>query len=131
MLTVTCHLDADLLNISNIREVLDETWKYRARWRFIGIRLGIDTGTLDAIEADHRKVEDCLRKLINIWLKDVSPRPTRTAMKAALRSESVLCGAGNYVNDIYYNTVKPPNNGHIGGRSLVHCREVVLISEVR
>ena len=21
-------------------------------------------------------------------------------------------------------TVKPPNNGHIGGRSLVHCREV-------
>ena len=28
-------------------------------------------------------------------------------------------------------TVKPPNNGHIGGRSLVHCREVVLISEVK
>ena len=29
------------------------------------------------------------------------------------------------------NTVKTLNNGHIGGRSLVHCREVVLISEVR
>ena len=28
-------------------------------------------------------------------------------------------------------TVEPPNNGHIGGGSLVHCREVVLISEVR
>ena len=27
------------------------------------------------------------------------------------------------------NTVEPPNNGHIGGRSPVHCREV-SISEV-
>ncbi len=28
------------------------------------------------------------------------------------------------------NTVEPPNNGRIGGRSLVLCREVVPISEV-
>ena len=27
-------------------------------------------------------------------------------------------------------TVEPPNNGHIGDRSLVLCREVVPISEV-
>ena len=27
-------------------------------------------------------------------------------------------------------TVKPLNSGHIGGRTLVHCREVVPISEV-
>ena len=27
-------------------------------------------------------------------------------------------------------TVEPPNNGHSGDRSLVHCREVVPISEV-
>ena len=32
---------------------------------------------------------------------------------------------------VYTCTVEPPNNGHIGGGSLVHCREVVLISEVR
>ena len=28
------------------------------------------------------------------------------------------------------NTVEPPNNGHIGGRSLVRCKEAVPISEV-
>ena len=27
-------------------------------------------------------------------------------------------------------TVKPLNNGHIGGRALIHCREVVPISKV-
>ena len=31
----------------------------------------------------------------------------------------------------HWYTVEPPNNGHIGGESLVRCREVVLISEVR
>ena len=92
----------DLLNPSNIREVLDEMWKYRARWRFIGTELGIDTGTLDAIDVDHRKVEDCLNKLINVWLRDVNPRPTRTAMKAALQSERVLSGAGNCVHGIEF-----------------------------
>ena len=30
----------------------------------------------------------------------------------------------------YSNTVEPPNNGHSGDRPLVHCREVVPISEV-
>ena len=40
---------ADLLCIAQMREVLDQTWNYRARWKFIGIELGIDMGTLDAI----------------------------------------------------------------------------------
>ena len=32
---------------------------------------------------------------------------------------------------LYYgDTVKPPNKGHIGGGSVVPCREVVLFSEV-
>ena len=28
-----------------------------------------------------------------------------------------------------YNIVEPPNNGHIGSGTFVHCSEVVLISE--
>ena len=31
---------------------------------------------------------------------------------------------------IHLNSVKPLNNGHSGDRPLVHCREVVPISEV-
>ena len=83
-----------VLNVSNMREVLDEMWNYHARWRSIGVELGIDTVMLNAIEADYRKVEDCLREMINVWLKRISPRPTRSAMKAALQSERVINGAG-------------------------------------
>ena len=67
------------------------------KWKFIGIELGIDTGTLDTIEADYRKVDDRLREMINIWLKRASPRPTQSAVKAALQSEHVvLTAAGNH-----------------------------------
>ena len=58
-----CIVDADLLSINNIKEVvLDEMWDYRARWKSIGIELCVDTGTLDAIEKDCRKVNDCLQE---------------------------------------------------------------------
>ena len=80
--------------MSNFREVLDEMWNYHARWRFIGKELGIDTGTLDTIEADYGQVEDCLREMITIWLERDSPRPTRSAMKAALQSKRVVNATG-------------------------------------
>ena len=31
---------------------------------------------------------------------------------------------------VLYNTVEPPNNGHIGNECFVHCSEVVPSSEV-
>jgi hypothetical protein len=86
--------DADVLNINNIKEVLDEMWDYRARWKFIGIQLHIDTGTLDAIEKDHRMVNDCLQEMIKHWLRN-SPRPTREIIRVALQSEHVSNAAGN------------------------------------
>ena len=67
-------------------------WDYRAKWRVIGITLGIDAGTLDAIETDNRKVESCLLEMIITWLK--SDNPTRSAMKAALQSKQVASRTG-------------------------------------
>ena len=69
IMTAICIVESDVdhLNISNIKEVLDEMWDYRARWKFIGIELGIDMGTLDAIEKDCKVVDECLLKMINIW----------------------------------------------------------------
>jgi hypothetical protein len=61
-------------------------WNYRAKWYFIGIELRIDTGTLDALERDYRMVDDCLIRMINIWLRRRSPRPTRQMIKVALQS---------------------------------------------
>ena len=69
-------------------------WDYRAKWRFIGITLGIDTGTLDAIETDNRKADGCLLEVITTWLKSDDPIATRSAMKAALQSKQVTSQTG-------------------------------------
>ena len=83
-----------LLTPDNTREIIDVTWPHRARWRLIGIELGIDTGTLDAINANNRKVEDCLYDLITGWLRKTNPRPTHAAITAVLNSEHILSTAG-------------------------------------
>ena len=70
-------------------------WDYRARWKFIGIQLHIDTGTLDAIEKDCKMVDDCLLRMIKGWLRN-SPRSTvtRESIRVALRSKHVSDAAG-------------------------------------
>ena len=78
-----------------MKEVLDEVWDYRARWKFIGIQLKINNGTLDAIEKDCKTVDDCLLRMIMNWLRN-SPRPTRETIKVALQSKLVSSAAGNY-----------------------------------
>lgn len=74
-----------ILTPENTREVLDKTWPHRAKWRQIGIQLDIDVGTLDAIEANRKTVEDCLTDLILHWLRNSDPKPTHGALTAALQ----------------------------------------------
>ena len=74
-----------------MREILDILWNYRAKWNLIGIQLGIDLGTLDAINVDKRKAEDALVEVIKLWLCQVNPKPTRFALSMALESK---CLAG-------------------------------------
>ena len=104
IMTATCIVESDIdhLNISNIKEVLDEMWDYRARWKFIGIELGIEKHTLDAIEATClRNVDNCLCEMIGGWLKNVSPRPTRGAVRAALHSKSVSNATGSFQHNAF------------------------------
>lgn len=77
-----------VLDIGNIREILDLTWDHRSRWRLIGIKLGIDAGTLDAIDMDNKKVDASLVELINKWLRGDKrwPNPTRSVITSALES---------------------------------------------
>ena len=90
-----------LLTPENMREVLDLTFPYRAKWRRIGIQLGIDIGKIDAIEANRRMVEDCLTDLISHWLRNTKPKPTRGALTAVLQSEHV---SGNNIVIIHGKT---------------------------
>ena len=74
--------------------MLGLTWNYRARWRFIGIELGVDEGTLGAIDKDNRKVDDCLREMITTWLSRCNPKPSRHALTRALQSARVSTTVG-------------------------------------
>ena len=91
ILTKMLILCADILDSNNMREVLDWTWDYRANWTIIGIELGIDTSTLDAIgKNNHHKVEDCLVQMLGTWLRG---KATRSAMTKALQSSKVTAAA--------------------------------------
>ena len=94
-------IHAVLLTTKNIREIIDLTWPYRASWKLIGIELGIDSGTLDAINENNKKVEGCLTELITSWLKNTEPTPTRAAITAVLKSEKVSSAVGNYHIHMY------------------------------
>ena len=94
--------------------MLDEMWNYRARWKFIGVELGIDMGTLDAIEKDCKMVDDCLLRMITSWLGNC-PRPTREVIKVALQSKHVSNATGNYhaVHTILVASMHKNNYGYI------------------
>ena len=92
------YIHTALLTTNDTREILDLTWNYRAKWKFIGTELEIDVaspGTLDAIDANNKTVEDCLREMINHWLRSAKPKPTRHAITMALQSRCVSGTAGN------------------------------------
>ena len=91
----TMYMYVALLSDKDTRVVLDLTWDYRAKWKFIGTELDIDEGTLDAIDANNKTVEDCLRDMINHWLRNSKPNPTRDAISLALQSKHVSSAAGN------------------------------------
>ena len=91
-----------------MREILDRTWPYRASWTYIGIALGIEFGTLEAIKRNCMRaggVEDCLTEMIITWLRNNDPKPTQLALDKALQSECVSSVAGNDHVIIYLVTM--------------------------
>ena len=84
---------AELLCIDNITEVHHELWKYRAKWKLIGMELRIEPGDLEAIEGNNRTVEDALLEVIKLWLRRLNPKPTRTVLTAVTRSKLLVTEA--------------------------------------
>ena len=54
------------------------------KWENIGILLGIEPGKLDTIKAAESLPQNCLREMLKIWLKRVSPPPSWTAIADAV-----------------------------------------------
>ena len=73
--------------------VLTCSWGARSLWFNIGLALGIDVGTLEAVRKDNRdQSDDCLKAMLMGWLRSAKPTPCWKALAEALKSITVgLC----------------------------------------
>ena len=53
----------------------------------IGIELNVDLGTIDTIDKDNRKCEECLVELIKVWLR--GKRANSGILSAVLQSSHI------------------------------------------
>ena len=60
--------------------------KVSSIWEDIGLFLEIDSDLLDTIKEDHHyQSKDCFKEMIKLWLKQVDPPPTWSAIIEAIR----------------------------------------------
>ena len=64
-----------------LRELSSEV---SADWEDIGIGLELKQGDLSAIKSDHQECKKCFREMLKLWLKQVDPPPTWSAIIEAI-----------------------------------------------
>ena len=80
----------DQLTIEDLKTVKKAVWSARTKWKDIGLELDINQTDLDAIEAVHRSdIGRCLIEMLTLWLKQVDPPPTWSALVAALQDPTI------------------------------------------
>ncbi len=80
----TTSLESPVKKPFTLKNILHYLCPIREKWMKIGVNLEVETGTLKAIKADYDNVEDRLREMIIVWLDQVSPPPTSSALSAAI-----------------------------------------------
>jgi hypothetical protein len=58
--------------------------KVSADWEDIGLTLDLNEGDLSAIKNDHHESKKCFREMLKLWLKQVEPPPTWSAIIEAI-----------------------------------------------
>ena len=89
----TVNATPDLLTINDLLAVQNATWSTRSKGYNIGLGLGIQPGTLDAIWNNDRRCDQQYTDILKHWLRRSDPKPTWGALADALRSPSVEEGA--------------------------------------
>ncbi len=71
----------------DLNEMYTEMFEARSKWYNLGLALGLDTGTLDSIDIEHKKCENCLREVLK--QRDNTKKLTREEIDQALRQTTV------------------------------------------
>jgi hypothetical protein len=79
------------LATADLKIVRAAVWEARTQWMNIGIELNILKTDLDAIKMAIQggNPGDCLTEMLSLWLKQVNPSPTWTALITALKQPTV------------------------------------------
>ncbi len=75
-----------VLKPKDIRAVHEHLWPARHKWRRIGMAVEIDATTLEVIEMDNRRTDDCYFEMLTKWLRSNKPSPCWKSLTAALQS---------------------------------------------
>jgi hypothetical protein len=68
-----------------LKDLLKELYTKASEWFNIGVLLGIDAGKLSIIKtAENHTPQNCLREMLMIWLKGISPPPSWAAIVDAV-----------------------------------------------
>ena len=65
----TSGLTETVLTVNDLNDVLTTAWFAKDEWYNIGLTLGITFDVLNVIRMEERKSEDCLRRVLQEWLK--------------------------------------------------------------
>ena len=77
------------LSIRDLKQVRRLLHSISRKWYDIGIELELTSDQLLTIKANNDRVEDCLREMLEVWLRTIDPPPTWTALGDALKAEPV------------------------------------------
>ena len=77
------------LSVIDLKAVAKMVWPARSKWFHIGVELGIDLGTLEAIRNDYCSSKECFTTMLTEWLRMNDPVPSWRALVDALKSKLV------------------------------------------
>ena len=77
------------LGEESLKEINTCLWRARFKWRSIGDALKIDPSTLEVINLDNRKVDECFVAVLKKWLRKGKPVPCWKLLAEALSSPPV------------------------------------------
>ena len=82
-----------------LSKLFKKLFKVADKWENIGILLGIDSDKLNAVrKVENSSSQDCLREMLKLYLKQVKPPPTWSAVADVLETVGEEELAGNLRN---------------------------------
>ena len=78
-----------ILKPKDISSVQTRLWPARHKWRRIGMAVEIDPTTLEVIQMDNRRTDDCFTEVLMKWLRSNKPLPSWKNLMTALQSVEI------------------------------------------